>query len=219
MWLEVFEGQMESLGMKMTLILIKRIKGRMKSTPNPDAWVMEELEKLKERWNDELKGAAFLQLEGSDADDYQKASEGFGEAVNRAFPSSSYDAGESIRCLALGRYTAAVLHAMRCLEFPLGALCKALKVKFPPENWNQAIELCQKNWKDFESKTPTKKKPKGWKKLKQFYSEAFLELLYVKDAWRNHAMHAHTIYVEDDARKIVTHTRNFLSHLATKLHE
>jgi hypothetical protein len=54
----------------------------------------------------------------------------FGAAVAYAFPSASYDIEEAVRCLALRRPTAAMLHAARVLTFGLAALAALTGAEF-----------------------------------------------------------------------------------------
>jgi hypothetical protein len=52
-----------------------------------------------------------------------------------------------------------------------------------------------------------------------FYSEAAKEFVYFKEAWRNHAMHGRASYDENDARKVMTHVREFMTVLSKHLKE
>jgi hypothetical protein len=70
----------------------------------------------------------------------------FSKEVSDAFPSdeSIYEITEAGKCLALGRYTAAVFHLMRVLEKGLKALAVSLNVQFSIPfdylNWQNIIE-------------------------------------------------------------------------------
>lgn len=140
----------------------------------------------------------------------------FGELVKERFDTASYDIKECGKCFSMARYTASVLHAMRVLESGLRVLCRDLKVPFREDGWNKILERLSSKWKTIEGR---KRKPKNWKKLRQFYSEAFAEFNFIKDAWRNYAMHAHARYDEDKAREILIHSKGFMQTLATRLKE
>jgi hypothetical protein len=71
---------------------------------------------------------------------------------------------------------------MRVLEIGLRSLASSLNVPFGDKDWQTALNNMQKEWKRLEN---LKRKPRGWKKDRQFYSESFVEFGYLKDAWRN----------------------------------
>ena len=209
-----FQKAAAFLNVPQTLLYAARLYAESESM---DALaLLDKVQILKERWNDELSSVKFLELSVEEAKRYEGASSGFGVDVSKAFPSANYDCAECVCCLALGRYTAAVVHAMRCLESPLRAMSKALKLRCSAENWNELIERLQNKWKIIERR---RNKPKGWKQDRQFYSEAFVELLYIKDAWRNWAMHARSVYGETEANKITSHAANLMRHLALRFRE
>jgi hypothetical protein len=62
----------------------------------------------------------------------------FGKEVNDRFPMAIDDIEEAGKCLALGRATACVLHAMRIIEVGLRALAKALNIPFAP-SWKSYL--------------------------------------------------------------------------------
>ena len=96
----------------------------------------------------ELKATQFLRLEGAEVKLWKSAGDGFGTATT--FPGAQYEASEAIRCHAIGRHTACVLHCMRALEFPLRAMCKSLKFEFKNDAWQKTIELLQSRMKSIE---------------------------------------------------------------------
>lgn len=168
---------------------------------------------LQDVFETELRSIQFLRLEESEAKLWKSAADGFGTSTE--FPGAQYDCSEAIRCRATGRHTACVLHCMRALEFPIRALCMALNVPFKNNAWQATINTLQKRIKEIDQR---KRKPNGWKTWgKQFHSEALTHLWHIKDAWRNHAMHAMTVYSSEDSEMILTHTRHFMQHLAKRL--
>ena len=66
-----------------------------------------------------------------------------------------------------------------------------------------------------------KKIPRGEQKpeILTAYSHAALEFRYFKDAWRNHVAHARGHYDEHQALSIVSHVREFMTQLSTRLSE
>jgi hypothetical protein len=143
----------------------------------------------------------------------------FGESVATSFPSSSFDIEEAGNCYATNRNTACVFHSMRVLEKGLLALAADLKVTFPVsitlENWQNIIEKIESEIKAVNQQAKSVQKTIDL----QFYSEAAKEFRYFKDAWRNHVSHSREKYGDAEAYRVLTHVRDFMEHLATKLKE
>ena len=132
-----------------------------------------------------------------------------------AFPSSVRDAVEAGRCFALDRWTACVLHLMRALEFPVTALAKALNLSMYSPNWEQILNEAEREIRKITPATHGT----NWKEDEQFYSEAALHFRFIKNAWRNYAVHGHDTYDRHEAYEILTHVRSFMDHLALRLKE
>jgi hypothetical protein len=140
----------------------------------------------------------------------------FGDDVYKAFPSARFDIDEASKCLALDRSTACVLHLMRSLESGMNVLAKTLHIPFAHANWEQVLNKIPIRIKEIEN---AKRKPKGWRELRQFYAEAGTHLSLVKDAFRNWAMHIHKTYDPVTAKELFQHSKAFLRHLSSQLHE
>jgi len=123
------------------------------------------------------------------------------------FPSAAHEIKEASNCYAVGANTACVMHSMRALEVGLKSVVRKLKVTPKNQNWDTilreiqpAIQLLGKAERDF-------------------YSEIAIHFRHLKDAWRNHAMHASQVYDEWQALSIMTHVKELMQHLAIKLKE
>jgi hypothetical protein len=136
--------------------------------------------------------------------------------VTTAFPSSEYDIRESGKSLATNRSTACVFHAMRVLEHGLRALASQFNVSFEHKAWGEVIEKTDKAIRQI-SQRPNK--PPEWKTDEQFYSEAALQFMHFKNAWRNYTAHLQFKYTETEAEAIYRHVRDFMGHLAKRLKE
>lgn len=138
----------------------------------------------------------------------------FGEEVQASFPSASEDIQEAANCFCLERWPASVFHLMRVLERGLAAL----GVKF-------GVPTCQKNWhnsiQQIESKIRTIDKNWGndWKEQQKIYSNIASHFMFLKDAWRNHVMHASDVYDKGKAGSAFQHTREFMQEIAKHLKE
>ena len=133
----------------------------------------------------------------------------FGEPVEEAFPTIAYDVGEAAKCRALGRWTACVMHVMRVLEIGLGALARHYGVE-PNANWNTVLNAIETKAREIGKRT-------HGEEAEQWAAEAGTHLRFVKNAWRNHAMHPLEKYDEERAVAIFDNARSFMQHLAGKL--
>jgi hypothetical protein len=138
----------------------------------------------------------------------------FGQGVMDSFPDASYDIREATRCLATERDTGAVLHLMRILEIGLRRLAEKFQVPFERDSWNKIIDQIESKIREISS---ANSRPFNWKELEGRYARVAKEFRYLKDAWRNHAMHARSRYDFEEAQKIYDHTREFMCECAAVL--
>ncbi|MDA0256446.1 MAG: hypothetical protein O3C25_01710 [Chloroflexi bacterium] len=82
-------------------------------------------------------------------------------------------------------------------------------------NWHNVIDQIESAVGDIIGRTHGP----DWRDEQAFCSEAALQFRYLKDAWRNHAMHGRDAYDAERAQRIVDHTRHFMQQLATRLRE
>jgi hypothetical protein len=90
------------------------------------------LQCLADVWRAELKGMYFVQIDAGEAATLDPWYAPFSEAAAGSFPSAVADMEEATRCFALGRYQAAVFHALRIAEVPLRATFRALLPQTSP---------------------------------------------------------------------------------------
>ena len=135
----------------------------------------------------------------------------FGEAVEDAFSSASYDIAEAAKCRALARWTASVMHLMRVLEVGLRSLAEHYGIE-PGESWNTTLN-------QIEAKSRDVRKSVVGADEEKWANEAGVHLRFIKNAWRNHAMHPVEKYDEERAVAIFDNARTFMQHLAQKLSE
>jgi len=162
----------------------------------------------------EMEDHLFLWVQSAKAKYYEQT-ELFGEGVALQFGSTEQDIRAAGNCYASDNNTACVFHCMRVLEKGLHAFAGHLKVPFviPVElqNWQNIIELIQKEIKDRE-----KSLPKGIAKSDElkFLSGAAIEFGYFKEAWRNHVAHSRVTYDDIEALRIMSHVHQFMDELA-----
>ena len=184
---------------------------------NPEVWalyVTRLSEELRQRVADELEGKAIYYV--SDHVELLSDSPLFGDEVDRAFPSAQYDISEAGRCLALRRSTACVVHLMRALEVALENLANELGMSPTTENWHTVLDEIEKEIKSRNKHTHGQK----WKDEDEpYFAKAATHFRMIKNAWRNHAMHARDKYTAEEAEEIYGSVRSFMRHLSARLSE
>ena len=167
--------------------------------------VRARLEALGERMADELRSHYFLQLEREDALAFRDSHSPDDLDFLVAFSEAAFDYDEALKCLALGRSMAAVMHLMRVTEVGLKALSAQLSIDLERyRNWGALLGEMSKAIERMD------------RQLRPLYKEAQLHIDAVKDAWRNDAMHVSRRYNDVEARIILDATRNLMRNL-TKL--
>jgi hypothetical protein len=151
----------------------------------------------------------------------------FGDAVTRAFPSSSRDIKESGNCIAAECGTAAVFHLMRAAEIALRALAADRGVQYPDAALSSkqvgdllaALDGKMAEMRKADSKLWPSKDVKD-AQIK-FYHTAIAELRDFNEAWRKHMAHAHegAFYDSDQAESVLKHVRSFMQALSGKISE
>lgn len=96
------------------------------------------------------------------------------------------------------------------------ALNVTLTVPLHLAQWHMIIQLIEAKIVDMR-----KALPKGDLRddLVTFHAQAASQFRYFKDAWRNHVAHMRDVYDRDMAHSIMTHTKDFMEHLSTRLNE
>ncbi len=172
--------------------------------------LIASLEYLLKTFRDELEARPMFVLQPGSALLLDQTDPPFGIAVLEAFPSSEVDVGEAARCLAMRRHTACVMHLMRALEVPLQALAQRCGLA-PNANWNTLLNQIEVQIRQRrEDRDPV---------AEQWMAEAATQFRFIKNAWRNHAMHARAGYDDVQAREIYNSVGAFLRQLANHLHE
>jgi len=170
-----------------------------------------DIEILRKRIDDELKGREFFALESWSVNYFQKPTL-FGDEVFANFPTANDDIYEAGTCLALGRSTACVMHLMRAVEVGLTVLTRELGLPTRHDWGKHLVDVeneLTKRYKVSGSRTPDE----------SFFAESAAQIGHIKTAWRNPTMHVDRAYSEDHAEEILIAVRSLLRHLASRLHE
>jgi hypothetical protein len=179
----------------------------------------DKINTLMEVLEDELTRKIILYIPYDDMKCYANPERWFPETLI-SFPSVTYDATEACKCFALERYTACVYHSMSVLQIGLYALADdvGITLKFPIglAEWGDIIRKIQ------EKIDPYATLPRGDSMRERYdnlYAGAASHFRYLKDGWRNHVAHMREVYDRDKASTALTHVRDFMESLSTRLHE
>ena len=128
--------------------------------------------------------------------------------------------------------TAAVFHLMRAVEWGLRALCvdlgfrklkrrnsKTGEVRYTPiayEDWDNILGQLQKK---VETRLAATTRGPRKQLYQEFYYPAIQDIKAMKDAWRNHVMHARREYTARDADAILDRVGRLMQLLATRIGE
>jgi hypothetical protein len=118
-------------------------------------------------------------------------------------------------CYRAEEFTASVFHSMRAAEKVLTTVARSLSLDTRREQWQTLIERIENAVREFD-KLPG---GPGREHKQTFYSEVAMQLRYVKNAWRNHVMHARSVYEEKDAREIWWHIKRIVEKASSELEE
>lgn len=135
------------------------------------------------------------------------------------FPTAYAELREAGSCYALGRFTGAVLHAMRAAEVGVKAMSRALGHNPPDlaqQDWHTTLNKCESIITDMRN---TLKKGPAKETELQFYSQAAAQFRHFKDGWRVQAAHTRPPFNEGEAKIILDATVSFYEVLALGLSE
>ncbi|TCQ02676.1 hypothetical protein C8J34_11640 [Rhizobium sp. PP-F2F-G36] len=177
-------------------------------TPDRLSLLINEIAIATSAFLDEMEARLLFAFPPSSAR-YFSSDSPFGAEVEEAFPNVTYDVIEAGKCLALGRWTATVMHLMRVLEAGLEALARHVDVP-TGENWNSVLNAIENKLREVRRKVDGREQ-------EQWAAEAGIHLRFIKNSWRNHAMHPLERYDGERATQIFEHTRLFMQHLAGKI--
>ncbi|WP_150297916.1 hypothetical protein, partial [Salipiger aestuarii] len=199
---EIIVSTAERHDLRITLSSANRCKQvceRILSVPGPmDVSAINALigalEGLVQVVIDEAESRRFYALGPRVNVQQQSVEDLFGAEVMDAFPSATFDLEEAGRCLTFELWTAAVMHLMRGLEPALEALALHAGVA-AGSNWNQTLDQIEKALRQLS-------KREHGAAAEEWAAEAGVQLRFIKNAWRNSAMHGGVIYDERRARGI-----------------
>lgn len=169
------------------------------------------------RFREELDLCVTHVVDRSLVDAYKNAESIYGEDALKQFPSLSHDFEETGKCLALGRSTASVFHATRCLEAALRAISRCLGIPDPikgaDRNWSKVLQKIQDEINDRWPK-PERVSGDG-----VFFEKLHATLFAMQNPYRNATMHLEATYTESEARDAVMLIASIIKQIAMRLDE
>lgn len=133
----------------------------------------------------------------------------FGLNVVKELPAIRQDVVDGARCRAYELWTASVMHMMRVAEVGVAALAGHLGVTLG-SSWGMTIA-------NVLQALDKERKAKGDPGLKQWASEIASYLNFVKDGFRNPAMHPEMAFDREQAISIYDNTRAFMRTLINRI--
>jgi hypothetical protein len=132
--------------------------------------------------------------------------------VAASFPTADKELRKAGQCFAFDLHAAAVYHSIRALETGLVALAKKMGITLDIREWGRLISDIEKKINE-KLQDKTKKTPEE-KIFLELCANAALHFHYLKDAWRNIAMHEGQNYDRADSQEVIAHSKSFLKELA-----
>jgi hypothetical protein len=208
-WIDQMLESIQGLGLTLTVKSLTQAKAILERGERWPGELRRPMDDFHGRFRDELEGRMFFALSPGSQAYWDPSAPLFGQEVHDAFPSSRYEVSECGKCFALGRYTASVMHLMRALETPLTLQAKDLGFTPKRDSWGPILQEIEDAINALKTADPKK----------EFHSVAATQFVFIKNAWRDAAMHQRGKYEEDDAAPIMAATKGLMRHLAKQLHE
>ena len=210
-----FREEAERLGAKIAVRAADRAIAKLEEEPCPLTLgaITENLRDIESRFADHLIDISMIALTTEETVFLQNADalieiDGF----SLSFPRTSFEVEEAAKCVALGRHTAAVFHAMRMLELGVKALAKRLAIDDPTKpaekNWSFILKAIKAR---IDELYPSNQRMPGSEGAE--FEALYANLDAVRNPWRNATMHVETIYAPHEALHILRCSAFFMRKL------
>jgi hypothetical protein len=217
--LKIVEAEFSKIGLTISAEMTKELLEELETGRRHNfQWLVDQVLVIENLCGKELKEKLFLYIPPERAKFWPKQEHphAFGDAVRQRFSSAGFDVHSAAIALATSQSTASVFHLMRVLEVGLAALGKEFGISLTHTNWAPAIEQIESNIRGMH-KDPVWKALPDCKERQEFYAQAASHFAILKDAWRNHTMHARGKYTQDEAESIFETVKAFMQKLAERL--
>lgn len=211
-----FRSEAENVGARLSVVSADRMISTLERKPCPMSvgQAVLALNDIESRFADFLSEVRMFALSSAEAIYLQSADELIELPIFSAnFPQSSFEIEEASKCVALGRYTAAVFHAMRMLEIGIRALSKRLSIPDPTKpaekNWAKILNAIREKIDELWPASGRMPNSEG-----SAFEQLHANLDAVRNPWRNATMHVETIYAPHEALHIIRCAAFFMRRLS-----
>jgi HEPN domain-containing protein len=195
-----------------------QITSYMDKGPNKEDW-HAFISKVSSVIQSELKTRIFVYI-SEDRSTYLEGAWYDATPILFSFTRSDRELQAAGRCYAYGEPDASVFHSMRALEPCIRALAIKLDVYTETDSWQQLINNIESKIRDIgKTKVQGQKITAEQKADIRFYSEIATRFAFMKDAWRNDAMHGRRSYSDRDAKDIMDAAERILYFSSDRLDE
>lgn len=223
----------EAFGLDDALLTLRRIERDVLVLDLPHAALAREADRAAMSYIDNLNKLTYVFVP-TDLREYVDRDDLFGPQVTIAFGYASVDIKEAGNCLAVGSHTAAVFHLMRATELVLRAFCFHLgfhevvdKYDKTGEGQHEYRPIEYSTWEkilgQLQSRINAKLDAIPDRKAKHEAQEFFVviaqEIWALKEAWRNHVMHARRQYIREDVLAVMAHVKRLMVTASSRLSE
>lgn len=215
-YVESFKYEANNLGARLSVVAAERLLSALNANPCEVnvGQAVAAIDDIESRFADylvEIKMFALSPQEASflESADFLIELEGF----SVKYPSAAFEVEEAAKCIALGRYTASVFHAMRALEVGIKALSARLGIPNPTKpaekNWGLILKAIDTKIDELWPRSSRLSGTEG-----AAFEELHASLDAVRNPWRNATMHVETIYAPHEALHIIRCSAFFLRKLS-----
>lgn len=203
---------------RTALSTVRKIDAGFQSAAITYARAMQLIDELDERIRDELEFVTAFTLTAQEANLINPQGPLISEEFFTRFPRARFDVEECAKCLAYGRATAGVFHAMRIMEISVTSVARCLGIPDPvkpgDKSWGKILEAIKAKIDERWPNMADREDGDG-----QAFEDIYAMLRAIKNAWRNKTMHPARKYTEEEAGKIITVSTQFLVELARRMDE
>ena len=208
----------EDFGLPVTKNQLLRFHSFVSHPSVPVASAVEAVRNIALVMEDECKTVLFFAVDADHKKNFENFAEGWEPAINR-WPDLLTDVEEMNKCYALGRYAAAVFHAVHADETALEHVGAWLGVKDHKSGWTASANELDRIVKQLhKDRSPLHQQHFG------FIEQLNGTVAALKDAWRNKVSHSQgklvllTVEFNDHvAEEILVASRAFVRRVATDL--
>lgn len=211
-----FRDEAEKLGARLSVVAANRFMEAINREPCTITvqQAVITLDDIESRFADYLTEVRMFVLYQQESSLFEPADvlieiDGFAAA----FPSAAFEVEEAAKCVALGRYTAAVFHAMRMLEVGIRSLAKRLNIPDPTKpaekNWGVILKCIKEKIDELWPGRSNLSSSEG-----AAFEKLYASLDAVRNPWRNATMHVETIYAPHEALHIIRCSAYFMRQLS-----